>query len=319
MSIRIIGTGHCLPKTAITNDELAEFLDTSDEWISTRTGIKSRYVCTTEELSELAYSAAVNALDMANVMPQDIDTIICSTVCGDYLTPSMSCILNSRLGVSCRSFDVNGACSGFIYALEIAQAYIDSGISKRILLVSAESMSRLADWKDRATCVLFGDGAGAVVIEGGDDLLSIHVTSSGNKDILYIPSVSGNSPFDQVPKEQPFIHMNGKEVFKFAVTSISSDIKKVLTDAGVSEKDVNYVLLHQANLRIIDAAQKRIDISADKFLTNIDKCGNTSSASIPILLDEEARKGTFRKGDILVMSAFGGGLATGACVLKWGI
>ena len=319
MGLKILGTGSSLPKLSVTNDMLSGLMDTNDEWISTRTGIKSRYICSDEKLLDLAADAAKKAIDMARIDKDEIDTIICTTVCSDYLTPSMACMINKELGISCRSLDINAACSGFIYGLELAKAYIDSGIAKKILLVSAENMTRLSDWSDRSTCVLFGDGAGATVLSEGDDLMAVSVTAKGNEELLNISGIHGNSPFDKTEAGENFLHMNGKEVYKFAVSSICEELEKTVKEAGIEFKDVDYILLHQANMRIIGAAQKRLPVAKEKYLSNIDRCGNTSSASIPILLDEEARKGRFKKGDILLMSAFGGGLTTGTCAIKWGI
>ncbi|KAI4453247.1 polyketide synthase-related [Holotrichia oblita] len=297
----------CLPATQITNDQLAEFIDTSNEWISTRTGILSRHIATEETLLDLAYGAAVKALEMADVKSEELDTIICTTVAGDYITPSMACLLNKRLGAPCRSFDLNAACSGFIYALEVAQVYIESGMANKILIVSAEGMSRLLNWEDRSTCVLFGDAAGAVVVGTGNDLLSVLTTAKGDESLLNIPGVSGNSPFDKVEKSESCLYMNGKEVYKFAIASICKDLEKVIHDAGISQDEVDYVLLHQANMRIIAGAQKRLSIPHEKYLANISHCGNTSSASIPVLLDEETRTGRFKKG--IEYPVFQGGMA----------
>lgn len=317
--MRILGTGSCMAALEKSNDDFAEIMETSDEWIRTRTGIRTRPVCSTETLLDMAHEASVKALEMSGVDLAEIDTIICTTLCGDYITPSMSCLISKRLDISCRCFDMNAACSGFIYALEVAHAYMQSGIAKKVLVVSAETMTRFVDWTDRSTCVLFGDGAGAVVLGPGEDLLSIAVTGKGDEEIMNIPNPCGSSPFDQVEKKDAFLYMNGKEVYKFAIASVCKDLETVVNAAGISQEEIDYVLLHQANLRIIGGAQKRLSIPAEKFLSNIEHTGNTSSASIPILLDEENRKGTFKKGDILAMSAFGGGLTTAACIMKWGI
>jgi len=320
--LKILGTGSCLPKRELTNDQISEFVDTNSEWISTRTGILSRHVCTDEKLSDLAYEASLKALEMAEIKAKDLDAIICTTVGGEFITPALSCILNKKLEVECRSFDLNGACSGFIYGMEVAQTFFESGRASKILLVGAENMTGFADWTDRSTCVLFGDGAGAFVLEGDkeEELLSILVTAKGDESLLNIPRKKGNSPFltDKESKEQ-FLYMNGREVYKFAVASICNDLEKVIIDAKITPEDIDYVILHQANMRIIAAAQKRLTIPAEKYLSNIEHCGNTSSASIPILVDESARKGLFKKGDVLLLSAFGGGLTTAACVIKWSI
>ena len=317
MSFSIIGTGSALPVCVKTNEELSKIVDTTDEWITTRTGIKERHVLTDESLSDISCRAAESALQDAGITADELDLIICTTMKGDYITPSMACIIQSRLSASCPAFDISAACSGFIYALDIAAGYFAGKRAKYILIIAAEAMSRFVDWKDRTTCVLFGDGAGAAVLGQGDDLLSVKLSAQGKINPLYACHASGNSPFGPQSENNTFLKMNGREVFKFAVTSMCADIKSVIEEAGIAENDVDYVLPHQANIRIIEAAQSKLNIPNQKFLTNIRHCGNVSAASIPILLDEENKKGTFKKGDLLVMTAFGGGLTTGACVIRW--
>ena len=246
----------------------------------------------------------------------EIDLIICSTIRADTITPSMACILQERLGATCSAFDVNAACSGFIYAMDIAIGYFERGKAKNILIVSAEAMSKLVDWSDRATCVLFGDGAGAVVLSAGEDLLSIKTTAAGS-DLLLIPHVEGNSPFSDPSESKPFLTMKGQEVFKFAVNAICNDLKDVIQEAGLQESDIDHVFLHQANQRITNTAKKSLKIDSDKYHENIDRFGNTSSATIPVMLDEINKAGKLKTGDLLAMSAFGGGLTTGACVVRW--
>lgn len=317
MSFRITGTGSGVPACSKTNDDLAKIVETSDEWITTRTGIKSRYIMTTETLTELSVTAAQNALKMAGVCADELDLILVSTIRGDYLTPSLACVLQNELGAKCPAFDINAACSGFLYALDIADAYYARGGIEKVLVVSAEAMSKMLDWTDRSTCVLFGDGAGAAVLEKGDNLLSIKISASGNRDYLRIPNVMGNSPFSQDKQEPSYLYMNGNEVYKFAVAAMSNDLKEVIQKAGLTKEEVDYVLPHQANIRIIETARKRLGFPKEKVLVNIDRHGNTSSSCIPVLLDEYNRQGAFHDGDILALSAFGGGLTTGACVLRW--
>lgn len=319
MSFSIIGTGSALPLQTKTNKELSMLVDTNDEWIKTRTGIQKRHICSDETLSDLAASAALDALKSANIEPSELDLIICSTIRGDYYTPSLSCIVQSRINASCPAFDVNAACSGFIYALDIASTFFCSKKTKKVLIVSAEKMSSMVNWEDRATCVLFGDGAAAVVLSEGDDLLSIKLSASGNSDIMYIPNTSGNSPFSSLEKLPQYLTMNGQGVFKFAVSSMCNNLMEVINKAGISEHDVDYILPHQANMRIIEAAQNRLSLPKEKYLINIDSYANISSVSIPLLLDKKNKEGLFKKGDILAMSAFGGGLTTGACVIRWNI
>lgn len=318
MTFKIIGTGSAHPARAVTNEELSKIVDTSDEWIYTRTGIKSRYVCTDETIVDVAEAAARAALKNAGTAPGELDGMICTTIRGDYFTPSLSCVLQERLGASCPAFDMNAACTGFIYALDVAAGFFARGRVQKLLIISCENMSKMLDWKDRSTCVLFGDGAGAVVLEEGNNLLSIRVSAQGNRDIMFIPSVSGNSPFNRSPCPASFLTMHGHEVYKFAVNEMATQLNAAIQEAGLSHQDITWVLPHQANLRIIEAAKKRLKIPHNRYCSNIEKYGNISSAAIPILMDELNRKNTFSSGDLLALVAFGGGLTSGACILRWG-
>lgn len=317
MNYTIIGTGSALPSHVETNNNLSKFIDTTDEWIFTRTGIKERHICKDENLTEISYRAAEAALTDAGVSAKDLDLIICATMRGEFITPSLACLLQEKLGATCPAFDLNAACTGFIYALDVAAAYFARGAVKKVLVVAADAMSKLIDWTDRSTCVLFGDGAGAVVLSEGSDLLSIKLTSSGNADVLKVPNVQGNFPFGNKESDEPYMQMLGQEVYKFAVSAMCNDIETVIDASGIKKPDLSFVIPHQANNRIIEAALNRLSIPAEKCLTNIQSCGNTSAASIPLLLDEANRNGTFKTGDLLVLSAFGGGLTTGACVIRW--
>lgn len=318
MNFRILGTGSCLPKRTVTNEELTKFLDTSDEWIHTRTGIRSRHIMTEgETVTTLAAQASRRAMEMAGISADELDYILCPTIGADYISPGLSSTVEEALGADCPTLDVNGACSGFIYALDIAGALFQAGKVKKMLVVSGEGLSRIADWNDRATCVLFGDGAGAVVLGEGDSLLSTRLGCTGRSAPLYIPYYSGNCP---VGGEKSYIHglkMDGKEVYKFAVSAIEAELCAVMKQAGVSQQEVAQVLLHQANRRIIEAAAKKLEIPLARYGINIDRVGNTSSASIPILLDEYNRAGRLHSGDIILMCGFGAGLTTGAAALRW--
>jgi len=317
MSIKILGTGSCLPEFVLNNETLTKLVDTTDEWITLRTGIKERRVITKESIKELSVNAAKSALKSANILPENLDLIICATVHGQYLVPSLSCVIQAEIGAKCPAFDINAACTGFIYGLTIAKAYLESGAAKKILLVAAESMSEVSDYTDRATCVLFGDGAGAVVLEKGDSLLSIFVTASGNEELLTIPITKGNSPFvDHTNEKMPYLDMKGPEVYKFAVQAINRDVLKVLEDAKLTIDNIDYFAIHQANARIVDAASQKLNIPEEKLLKNIHKYGNTSSACIPIMLDESIREGKLKKGMKLLLTAFGGGMTTGAAILN---
>ena len=315
--MRILGTGSAVPAFTLENERLTEFLDTSDEWIRTRTGICSRQIMTDETILQMGVQAAKNALENAGVEASELDYILCSTVQADTVTPSLACVLQKEIGADCPAVDINGACSGFIYALDLADAYLKSGKAKRMLVVCAEGMSRIANWTDRSTCVLFGDGAGAVVLDAGENRFCAQLTSDGNATPLYFNVRSGNSPFMQHGEEMQGLYMDGPEIYKFAVSHSSGDLKRVAEVAGIEMDEIDHFLLHQANKRIIDAVRARLKQPEEKFPTNVAVRGNTSSASIPILLDEENRKGRFHRGDLLAMSAFGAGLTTGACILEW--
>ena len=315
--MRILGTGSAVPAFTLENERLTEFLDTSDEWIRTRTGICSRQIMTDETILQMGAEAARNALENAGVEASELDYILCSTVQADTVTPSLACLLQKEIGASCPAVDINGACLGFVYALDLADAYLKAGKARRMLIVCAEGMSRIANWTDRSTCVLFGDGAGAVVLDAGENRFCAKLTSDGNATPLYFNVHSGNSPFMQHGEEMQGLYMDGPEIYKFAVSHSSGDIKRVAEAAGIEVDAIDHFLLHQANKRIIDAVRTRLKQPEEKFPTNVAVRGNTSSASIPILLDEENRKGRFHRGDLLALSAFGAGLTTGACIIEW--
>lgn len=319
MSFTILGTGSALPERIVTNEELSRMVDTSDDWIRSRTGIGQRRVCSNESLTDLAYQAALQALEDSLCQANELDLIICATISADYATPSLACVLQMRLGARCPAFDVNAACSGFLYGLDIAAGYFARNPQQKILLVGADAMSKLVDWQERSTCVLFGDGAGAAVLGPGDDLLTIQLGAKGDIAPLYVPNGWGNSPFYQAKEhhQTSYLVMDGQEVFRFAVTSMVQTVEQVLQRAGVRKAEIAYLLPHQANIRIIDAAVSRLKLPQEKCLTNIALRGNTSAACVAILLDEQNRAGRFQKGDLLVLTAFGGGLTTGACILRW--
>lgn len=318
MSFSIMGTGRAHPKFILTNDMLSTFLDTSDEWISTRTGIKSRFIATSETLCELAVKAGTMAMSQAGIAPNELDLILCSTIQGDYQTPSLSCQVQYHIGANCPAFDLNAACSGFLYGLQTAAAFLDSGRASCILLISAEMMSRHLDWTDRSTCVLFGDGAGAVVLKKGHGLKAIRLNAKGDeKGLLQIGVAPGNCPYTTVHPAPETLAMAGGEVFKFAVSSMCRDIRMVVEQAGLTIEQINLVLPHQANMRIIRSAGERLGLREDQIISTIDHYGNTSSASIPLMLSELDGEGKLHRGDYLVLSAFGGGLTSGACVIQY--
>lgn len=317
MSFTILGTGSQLPDTVVTNDDLTAFLDTSDEWIQTRTGIHRRHILKNEKLIDLAVSAAQKALENSGVSASELDLIICSTIQGDYVSPAFSCVVQKYLGSTCPAFDVNAGCSGFIYALDVADGYFARGRAKKVLVIAAEAMSRFTDWNDRSTCVLFGDGCGAVVLGEGEDLLSMKITTEGNDESLYIPHFEGNCPYTEKEGRSCALHMDGQDVFKFAVSSICRDIKDVAQLAGIQPEDLDLVVLHQANYRIMEAAARRLKLPMEKVPSIIDETGNMSSACIPVALDMLNRSGKLANSRYVALAGFGSGFTTGACVLRW--
>lgn len=317
MSFSILGTGKAVPDYILTNDELSTIVETNDEWIRTRTGIEERRICKEETITELCVRAANEALEDANVTADQLDLIICSTMRGENLTPSQGCMIQKEIGASCPAFDLNAACSGFIYALDVADGYFVRKKVKHVLIVSMDNLSNITNWKDRSTCVLFGDGGAAAVLGEGDDLLSIHLTAQGNDTVLRIPHGENSSPFYKHEAEPALLQMAGNDVYKFAVTAMPEGIKTAVEEAGLQQSDIDIVIPHQANIRIINTAASKLDIPREKFFCNINHYGNTSSGSVPIALHEASKAGLLKKGDIIALCAFGGGLTTGSCIIRW--
>lgn len=317
MSFRIVSISGYAPPKVVTNNDLATFLDTNDEWIAERTGVRQRHLCETETTTELGYEAAKLCLEKGNTKPEELDLILCATVSPEYITPSVSCMIQNRLGATCPAMDINAACSAFIYMLDTAEGFFATGRYKKILVVGSEQLSRIMDWTDRSTCVIFGDGAGAMLLEQGDNYLASKLVAAGGDDVIKIPTHIGNSPFFKRRQEHPYTHMNGQETYKFAVKSMVQDLKDVIAQAGLTERDIACVIPHQANLRIIDAAKKRLDIPEERFHWNIDRYGNTSAASIPLVFNEVVENGGLKRGDLVALAAFGGGLSSAACILRW--
>ena len=318
MSFYIAGTGSALPEKVISNDDLAQFLDTSDEWIYTRTGIRRRHVLTHERLDDLAIQSAKTALEDAKITGEELDLILCATMRGDTYTPSLACVIGEAVGAHAPAFDVNAACVGVLYCMEVADAFISSKKAKNVLIVAAEAMSKLVDWTDRATCVLFGDGTGAMVVRAGEGRLSGVLSTNPDSKVIRMPNIEGlNSPYNCVEQEKLAIYMDGGEVYKFAVNAMGKNIEQVCERAGLTPADVDWYLPYQANVRIIDASLKKFHIDKSKALLNISECGNMSATSLMVLLDEYAKKGTFRPGDKLLLVAFGAGLTSGAVLVEW--
>lgn len=318
MSFQITGTGSYVPERIITNDDLSKMVDTSDEWIMKRIGVRERHVSETETTADLGMRAAEKALADAGIKAEDLDLIIGSTITAETVAPGLACVVQTRLGATCPAFDVAAACSGFLFLLDIAAGYFSRGTVKKVLLVSAERLSGIVDWTDRGTCCIFGDGAGAVVLEAGDSYLNACFTTQGDEVVITIPTKKELSPFYKNEEPVPGVRMKGQETYKFAVNTMITHVRRILEQSGVSGDDIALVVPHQANYRIISEAARRMpEISSEKFCVNIDRYGNTSSASVPILLDELNRAGRIHKGDYVLLAAFGGGLSSGACLLKW--
>lgn len=317
MSIKILGTGYYVPERTVSNDELSQYVDTNDEWITKRVGVRERHISETETAVDFAVKASEDAIKSSGISVDEIDLIIAATISSDSICPTVAGAVGQKIGAHCPAFDINSACSGFLFALDTAVSFISRGEMKNVLVIGSERLSKLLDWTDRSTCVIFGDGAGACVITQGDGYLASRLFTQGGNDVIEIPSDGGASPFFKGEKKTPFILMQGQETFKFAVNRIVEDIKYVADKAGISLDEIDHVVPHQANIRIIDFASKRLGIPNDKFFVNIDKYGNTSSASVPIALAELDRSGKLKRGDIVALTAFGGGLSSAACIIKW--
>lgn len=322
--LRIAGVGYCVPETVITNDDLIKLYDTSDEWIYTRTGIKERRVVSGEENAiDLGYKAALNAIEKSKINTQDIELIIAASSAPPDLYPSIACRIQAKLGLkNVPAFDVTAACSGLIYTLQMARAFIGSGVYKNILIVATDNNSRLCDWADRSVSILFGDGAGAVVVtqaeDGIDDILAIDIRSDGSiGEFLTLPLTGQNCPLVEQCEQKPTkISMNGKEVYKFVVKILPEYIDKCLDMAGMKAEEVDYFIPHQANQRIIDAVQQRLGYSDEKVISNIKYYGNTSAASVPIALAEGVEKGTIKLPSTAILCGFGAGMTWGVAIVR---
>lgn len=326
--IRILGTGSYLPETIVTNEDFTGIVETSDEWITTRTGIKSRHFAE-ETVWYMGEQAARCALEKAGVAPQDVDLIIVTTVTPDYITPSVSCMIQARLGAAdAMCMDVNCACAGFVYATDMARRYLCTGDLKTALVISSEVLSRVTDFSDRGTCVLFGDGAGAAVLTAGEGAYGAKIGADGTGAALmfgkhdYKPSPFTKKPLmqdeiSQHPAGTGYLVMNGKEVYKYATRTMAQSMAQACGQAGISVGDLAWIIPHQANVRIVQTAMKYMGLPMDKAYINIDHVGNTSSATIPIALNEMADAGKLRKGDKIGIMAVGAGLTYGSAVFEW--
>ncbi len=326
MGVRIVGIGAYVPERVLTNQDLERMVDTSDQWIVERTGIRERRIAADHEAtSDLSYHASLRALEHAGLKPEDLDMIIVGTATPDMMFPATACLLQARLGIRHRPcFDVEAGCPGFVFTLEVARGMLSlNDVYRRILVVGADTLSRITDWSDRNTCVLFGDGAGAVVVEKDDSDRGILATVLGGDgtlgDLLYLPAGGSRRPASQetVARREHYIKMEGREVFRYAVLGMQESSLAALEKAGLRPEDVDWLVPHQANWRIIDATAKRLNLPPEKVYVNIDRYGNTSAASIPIALHEMVQRGLLKEGQIVLLVAFGAGFTWGATVIRW--
>ena len=321
MYAKLISVGAYVPDKILTNKDLEQIVDTSDEWITKRTGIKTRHIVEDNEVtSDLAYMAALNALENAQMKPEDIDMIIVATITPDYFVmPSTACIVAQKLGVTKPSVDISAACTGFIYALAQAKAFIECGMYKNVLIIGAETLSKIVNWKDRTTCVLFGDGAGAAIISATENkkeaIIDIDINADGKySDFLITP---GRGVKYGCNTEKIYLEMKGNETFKVAVKTLSNSVKEILERNNMNGDDIDWFVPHQANYRIIDAVAKAVNIPKEKCVLTVQKYGNTSSASIPMAINEIVNEGKIKKGDLMLLDAFGGGFTWGSALVPF--
>jgi len=314
---RVIGTGSFLPETVLTNKDIEDIIDTSDEWIRSRTGIHKRHVVTEgESCSQLAEIASQRAIEAAEIEPSEIDLILVATTTPDQIFPSTACLLQQRLNIrGCGAFDIQAVCAGFVYALGVADQFVRTGSAKRVLVVGAETMSRLLDWQDRATAVLFGDGAGALVLEASPQpgIIGSHLHADGSyADLLQVPGgIGGNR------NEDHYLEMKGTEVFKMSITTMCRIANEILTANGMKKSDIDWLVPHQANMRIIQAMARKLDLPMDRVVVTVDAHANTSAASIPLAFDTAVRDGRILRGQTLLMEGFGGGFTWGSVLLEY--
>jgi 3-oxoacyl-[acyl-carrier-protein] synthase-3 len=318
---RITGTGSYLPEKVLTNFDLEKFVDTSDQWIRERTGIEKRHVAIEGQLTvDLAERAARNAIEAAGIKPQDIDLIVVATTTPDRIFPSTACLLQSRLDIhGCPAFDIQAVCTGFVYALGVAEKFIKSGSVRRALVVGAETLSRLLNWNDRATCVLFGDGAGAVVLEADEEtgILSTHLHADGDYEALLRVPYGVSQGFEAMDEVNSKIEMRGNEVFKMAVNTLGRIVDETLAANELEKSDIDWLVPHQANIRIIQATARKLKMPMERVVVTVQEHGNTSAASVPLALDTAVRDGRIQKGEMLLLEAFGGGFTWGSALLRF--
>lgn len=318
---RIAGTGSCLPDNVVTNKDLEKMVDTTDQWIRERTGIEQRHIAREDQTTvDLAEVASRQAIEAAGIDATEIDLIVFATSTPDKIFPSSACILQARLGIQgCPAFDIQAVCSGFVYALSVADKFVRTGASSKVLVIGAEVFSRIINWEDRGTCVLFGDGAGAVVLEASEEtgILSTHIHADGRyEDLLHVPCGIADG-YDQVKAGLAFVEMKGNEVFKVAVNTLGKIVDETLEANRMNKSDIDWLVPHQANLRIIGATAKKLNMSMDQVVVTVNKHGNTSAASIPLALDAAVRDGRIQRNQILLLEAFGGGFTWGSALIRF--
>ncbi|MFT5505296.1 MAG: 3-oxoacyl-[acyl-carrier-protein] synthase-3 [Gammaproteobacteria bacterium] len=318
---RITGTGGYLPENVVSNKDMEKIVDTTDQWIQERTGIEQRHIAVEGQTTvDLAEQAALLAIAAADIDPQEIDLIILATSTPDKIFPSSACILQARLGIhGCPAFDIQAVCTGFVYALAVAEKFIKSGSSKKALVVGAEVFSRILNWEDRSTCVLFGDGAGAVILEANEEtgILSTHIHADGQyENLLWVPHGIGDG-LDQVKAGKGYVEMKGNEVFKMAVNTLGRIVDETLAHNKMMKSDIDWLVPHQANIRIIKATAKKLKMSMEQVVVTVNKHGNTSAASVPLALDVAVRDGRIQRNELLLLEAFGGGFTWGAALLRF--
>ena len=324
-SAKIVGVGSYAPPKVLTNKDLEKMVDTSNEWIIGRTGIRERHIADDKTAnSDIGLEAAKKALEDAQVKPEELDLIVVATVTPDFVFPATACLIQDRLGAKkAAAFDLEAACSGFIYGLSVAKGFIVSGEYDTVLVIASETLTKITDWEDRATCILFGDGAGAAVLkpaEEGQGILSSYLRADGrNWDLLRVPAGGSRTPatHDSVDKRLHYMKMEGNKVFKIAVQSMQEAALEGIKKAGIKIEELSLLIAHQANARIINAVAKRLGLPSEKVYINLDRYGNTSAASIPLALDEAVKKGRIKKGDLIILVAFGGGFTWASCVMRW--
>jgi len=321
MYAKIAGTGGYLPKKVLTNTDLEKIVETTDEWIRERTGILKRHIASgSETTSTLAYEASLRAMDMAGVKPNDIDLIILATTTPDKVFPSTACLLQKQLNIhGCPAFDIQAVCTGFVYALDIANRYFATNASKCALIVGSETLSRILDWEDRGTCVLFGDGAGAIILQASEEpgILSTHIHADGQYENLLCVPEGISSGYEKVQSKEAYIHMKGNEVFKMAVNTLGAIVDETLKANNLQKSDVDWLIPHQANHRIIAALSRKLQLPMEQVVITVQEHGNTSAASVPLALDTAVRDGRVNSGDVLMLEAFGGGFTWGSALIKY--